>query len=191
VSKPSESRSLIDSAIELLSAKNVGDVVSYAEFATVGLDVPRRRPLILKAIDRHLEQRGLAASVVRAVGYQIEKPEETPRLIRGRMRRAHRQVGKGRKLASHVARDEMSSEARARVEALEVSMTAAQRELRFVKNRVERHEQMIQNQGRAIETMRNGMPQPLTADDMDVLKHLVAQYRAERPVQTPPGTNGA
>jgi hypothetical protein len=163
--------------MELFAPKDVGDVVTYEEMLAVELDVRRHRSIILKAIRLYLRTRRLACCVVPRVGYQVTHPDEAPRLIGKRIKRASNQLSRGHEIAEGVDRELMSQQTRQRVDLMEVSLQAIRKEVRGIEAKVERHAKRLDQHQRAIEGLQEGVLGRIKPEDMSILERLIEQQR--------------
>lgn len=138
---------------EAMRACEVGDVLGYEELSKLaGVDDIRQdRGPIYAAIARLERGDKRTAVVVRNVGYRIAEAEEHEGLVRGRQKRARRQVFRGVRTARAADRSKMSAEAVRRIDALGA--------------RLARHEQMLRASDERIAALERGQHQAREVDD--------------------------
>lgn len=177
---PEASLTLTDRVSELLTPKEIGDVLTYEELRSAGCDIQRSRPVVLKAIKRFLKTRKLACKVIPKVGYQVTHPDEAPRLIGERIRKGYRQIAEGRTIAQNVDTGLMSQQVRQKVTMMEVSLQAVQKEIRSVSSKVAFQGKLLAKHDRAIEKIEGGVLGRLKAEDAAVLERLIEEYRKSK-----------
>lgn len=170
-------KSLTEKVVDLFASRQIGEVVSYEDLRAIGCDIQKRRTTVLKAIDRHLKSRQLACACIPRQGYQITHPDEAPRLVKRRLHKATRQIGKGRLLTENVDRKLMSQPVRQQMDALNISIQALQKEMREVQRKQAFHSRLLEKHDRAIEGLQDGVLGRLGPDAAEVLEQMIQEYR--------------
>lgn len=121
-----------------------GDEITYERLSHIlGRDILENRQPIYDA-DKHLQRiHGKALVNVKNVGYRIAVPDEAVDIVAARMKRAKRQIRRGRHTSKHAKRQLMSPEALRRLDDLEMRMSRIEEAQRKTAKKVAEHNDAI------------------------------------------------
>lgn len=167
--------SISEKVYRLFEAGNIGTVVSLDDLALAGCNVRKSRSSLYRALRWLLERRGLAAVAVIGIGYQIVHPNEAPKLIRGRVRKAGKQIREGRRVGDHIDRKIMDQDQRQQTDQWMVCVRGLEQELRDVQRRQEFHSRILARHEEDIATLKQINGIPLTGEQMEALREMVRE----------------
>jgi hypothetical protein len=127
---------------EHIAGMSPGDVIKYDELAGLLPDAPETsvRSAFYRAVRECESQNKRTFCNVRGVGFKMAEANEHERLARGHHKRAKRQLRTGRRKAASADRSRLSREERARIDAVELSLSRQIEMTNRLSARVERVE---------------------------------------------------